>query len=122
RLVRGFPDLLVLECDGTDVVETWRAAGEAVAHARARKGPVLLHAHCTRPYSHSMSDDESAYRTEEERAEQEARDPIRRLRALLVEDGIAAEEELDRLEEEIAREVSDAADEALASPQPSGDT
>ncbi len=55
------------ECDGTDVVDTYRAAGEAVRHARERKGPALIHAHCTRPYSHSMSDDERMYRTEAER-------------------------------------------------------
>jgi 2-oxoisovalerate dehydrogenase E1 component len=118
KLVEGFPDLHIVECDGTDVVDVYRAAGAAVAHARDRKGPALLHAHCTRPYSHSMSDDERAYRTEAERAAQEARDPLTRTRALLIDRGIATPEELDALEAEVETEVAEAADEALAAPRP----
>jgi 2-oxoisovalerate dehydrogenase E1 component len=122
RLVSGFPGLEILECDGTDVVEMYRTAGEAVEYARERRGPALIHAHCTRPYSHSMSDDERMYRTDEERAAQDARCPLKRTRALLVETGIATEEELDALEEEVKQEVADAADEALEHPQPAPET
>ncbi|MFQ5538364.1 MAG: thiamine pyrophosphate-dependent enzyme [Gemmatimonadota bacterium] len=122
RLVSGFPGLKILECDGTDIVEMYRTAGEAVAHARTRKGPALIHAHCTRPYSHSMSDDERMYRTEAERAAQEARCPLRRTRALIVAAGIATEEELDTLEAEVEAEVAAAADEALSHPQPDPST
>ncbi|MGD8319281.1 MAG: thiamine pyrophosphate-dependent enzyme [Gemmatimonadota bacterium] len=122
KLVRGFPGLHVVECDGTDVVDTYRAAGEAVRYARERKGPALIHAHCVRPYSHSMSDDERMYRTEEEREAQDARDPLKRTRALLLEHGVATEEELDRLEADVLAEVGAAADEALEHPQPSVDT
>ncbi|MHC4925243.1 MAG: alpha-ketoacid dehydrogenase subunit alpha/beta, partial [Planctomycetota bacterium] len=122
QLVRGFPNLLILECDGTDVVESYRTAGDAIAHARARKGPVLLHAHTTRPYSHSMSDDERMYRTEEEREQQEARCPIRRTRALIMGAGIATEAELDAMDEEIQADVAEAADAALGHAQPSVET
>ncbi|MBW3534121.1 MAG: dehydrogenase, partial [Gemmatimonadetes bacterium] len=122
RLLTGFPDLKILECDGTDVVEMHRVAGEAVAWARERNGPALVHAHCTRPYSHSMSDDERMYRPETERAEQEAKDPLTRTRSLILEEGFATEEELDALEAEVKQEVADAADEAIARPQPSPET
>ena len=122
RLVSGFPDLKILECDGTDVVEMYRTAGEAVQYARERKGPALIHAHCTRPYSHSMSDDERMYRTEDERAQQDARCPLKRTRSLLVETGIASDEELDELEQDIKERVSEAADEALEHPQPDAST
>ena len=118
RLVRSFPGLHVVECDGTDVVDTYRAAGEVVRYARERKGPALLHAHCVRPYSHSMSDDERMYRTEEELAAQDAQDPLKRTRALLMEVGVATAEELDALEADVEREVAVASDQALASPQP----
>ncbi|HSG49932.1 MAG TPA: transketolase C-terminal domain-containing protein, partial [Longimicrobiales bacterium] len=122
KLVRGFPGIHIVECDGTDVVDTYRAAGEVVRYARERKGPALLHAHCVRPYSHSMSDDERMYRTDEELAAQDARDPLKRTRALLVESGIAGPEELDALEAEAERAVAEAADEALEHPQPPVET
>ena len=122
KLVAGFPDLLVIECDGTDVIDSYRAAGEAVAHARARKGPAFIHAHCVRPYSHSMSDDERLYRTEAERDIQEARDPLKRTRDLLIEVGASTADELDAMEAEVQEQVVAAGDEALASPQPAAET
>ena len=73
RLLTGFPDLKIVECDGTDLLESHRAAREVVRWCRERRGPALLHAHTTRPYSHSGSDDESAYRTPAERAAQDRR-------------------------------------------------
>lgn len=122
QLVSGFPDLHIVECDGTDLVDTYRAAGEAIRYARERRGPAMLHAHTTRPYSHSMSDDERAYRTPQEREEQESRDPLRRARDLILSVGAATEVELDALEDEVEAEVAAAADAALASPQPDPST
>ena len=64
---------------------------EAVAYARARKGPALVHAKVTRPYSHSLSDDEKLYKTPDERAAEAKRDPIVRLAAFLKAEGLATE-------------------------------
>jgi len=118
NLVSGFPGLNVVECDGTDLVDMYRTAGETIKYTRARRRPSLIHAHCTRPYSHSMSDDERAYRCADELEAQEARDPLTRARALLIEVGAATTEELDEREVTIHTEVLAASDEALASPQP----
>ena len=122
KLVAGFPSLHIIECDGTDVVDSYRAAGEAIAYARERKGPAFIHAQCTRPYSHSMSDDERTYRTEEELAAQEVRDPLKVTRALIIDAEIATSEELDALEAESEAAVAVAADQALESPQPDPST
>ncbi len=118
KLVSGFPDLYIQECDGTDVVESYAACQEAVRYCRERKGPALVHAHTTRPYSHSLSDDERMYRTEEEREAQALRDPLTRTRELLLGLGAASEEGLNQLEEEVRQEVAAAADEALTRHQP----
>ena len=59
--------------------ELRRRCSEAVAYARARKGPAFVHAKVIRPYSHSLSDDEQLYKTPEERAAEAKRDPIARL-------------------------------------------
>ena len=122
RLLTGFPDLRIQECDGNDVVDLYRTAGELVAHCREGKGPALLHAHCTRPYSHSLSDDERMYRPAAESEAQKEKDCLNRIRQLLLDEGIAGAEELDRIAEEARNEVAEAADEALARPQPEPDT
>jgi len=122
KLVSGFPDLLIRECDGTDVVESYTTAGEVVDYVRAKKGPALLQAHVTRPYSHSLSDDERTYRPAAELEEQTRRDPLTRTRARILELGFATEEELDRLEAEVEAEVAAAAEEAVTRPQPATDT
>src|SRR5438128_8636916 len=60
QLVRGFPNLhWVGEINGNDPIECYGILKEAVEHCRARKGPAFVRAVVTRPYSHSMSDDES---------------------------------------------------------------
>ena len=121
-LLRSMPNLHVRECDGTDILETYEAAGHVVGHCRAGEGPSLLHAHVTRPYSHSMSDDERMYRTQQEREEQERRDPLIRTRETIISMGIATEEELDQLEEDVLEEVAAAADQAVSMPQPEPET
>jgi 2-oxoisovalerate dehydrogenase E1 component len=122
RLVDGLPNLLVRECDGTDLLESFSVGREVVRYCRSRAGPALLHAHTTRPYSHSMSDDERMYRADAEREEQDRRDPLSRARDLLLELGLADEETLTRLEVEVEEEVSAAADEAILQPQPEPET
>jgi 2-oxoisovalerate dehydrogenase E1 component len=122
KLVSSFPNLYVEEVDGCDVLASYEAAGRAVAYCRERKGPALLHAHVIRPYSHSMSDDERAYRPESERALEASRDPIPNFRRFLIDEGLATPEELDALEAKIVQEVQEAADRALAQPQPAPET
>ena len=122
KLLTGFPDLFIVECDGTDVRDSYEKSAEAVAWCRARKGPALIHAHTVRPYSHSMSDDERMYRPEAEREKQAKRDPLVRLRSVLVEEGIADDAAMDALEKEVRDGVAQAADEALEHPQPAPET
>ena len=84
RLVESFPHLEVIRVDGTDLGPSYRAMREAVAYARARKGPALVHAKVIRPYSHSHTDDERLYKSAEERELEATRDPIARLAAPLI--------------------------------------
>ena len=122
KLVAGFPDLYLQKCDGTDPVESLETFKRAVEYCRARRGPALVHATCIRPYSHSLSDDEKLYRPDEERTSDAERDPVKRFGALLVDEGFVTQEELQRIKEEVEREVNEATDIALASPQPEPET
>jgi 2-oxoisovalerate dehydrogenase E1 component len=122
KLVEGFPNLYIQRCDGTDPIESLEVMQRAVEHCRQRKGAALVHAKVIRPYSHSLSDDEKLYRSDEERTTDAERDPIKRFGALLVEEEIATQDELQQLKDEIDKEVTEAADLALASPQPAKET
>ena len=118
RLVSSFPGLFVQSIDGTDFPESYRAMQDAVAYARARKGPALVHAKVIRPYSHSLSDDEKLYKTPDERASEARRDPIVRMADLLKSEDLATESELEAIVRDVEREVNDAAEAAKAAPKP----
>ena len=121
RLVSGFPGLRVYECDGTDFLDSFATAKEAVAHCRRHRAPVLIHATCTRPYSHSLSDDEKLYKTPEERAEEAARDPLVRFPRWLVSEGILDAHGVEILTSQVDLEVQKVAERALkATPPPVG--
>jgi 2-oxoisovalerate dehydrogenase E1 component len=122
RLVRSFPGLHVDSIDGTDFFASLDAMREATAYVRARKGPAFVHAHVIRPYSHSLSDDEKLYKPAKEREAEAHRDPIARFSEFLKSNGLATDEELAAIGEEVAREVDDAATRALAAPKPAKNT
>lgn len=122
KLIEGFPNLYRQRCDGTDPLESLATMRRAVDNCRKGRGPSFVHAKVIRPYSHSLSDDEKLYRCEAERVSDAEHDPVKRFGALLVQEGIASQDELQKLKDEIDREINEAADIALASPQPAPET
>ncbi len=122
KLVASMPGLLIQEVDGCDLVASYAAMSKAVAYARARRGPALVHAHVIRPYSHSLSDQETMYRPPEEREADAARDPLVTFPRWLVAEGHITEQELEALKAEVDAEILAATDDALAQPQPTADT
>jgi len=76
----GIPGLQV---DGNDVFAVWAAATEALERARSGGGPTLIEAVTYRIGDHTTADDATRYRSEEEVASWQARDPIARLRRYL---------------------------------------
>ncbi len=122
RLVEAFPHLKVFRVDGTDLVASLEVMHEAVAYARSGEGPAFVHAKVTRPYSHSLSDDERLYKTEEERTREAARDPLRRAAEHLLAGGLATREELDAFQVEVDLEINAATDIALVAEKPARDT
>jgi 2-oxoisovalerate dehydrogenase E1 component len=121
-LVTGFPDLYIEECDGTDIFASYETITRAANYCRERRGPALVHAHVTRPYSHSQSDDEQNYRPEAERTADARRDPLRKLATYLLKNRIASRAQLERIETEVDAEINDATDRALAVGQPAKNT
>jgi 2-oxoisovalerate dehydrogenase E1 component len=122
RLVSGFPNFHFEEIDGTDLVATYAAFSRAVSYCRAGTGPAFIHAHVIRPYSHSLSDDERAYRPDAERERDAARDPVSRMQMFLIREGILDENGINRLEKQVEEDLQIAVDRALAAALPTPDS
>jgi len=118
ELVQGFRGLHVVRFDGRDYFEVREKGREAIAHVRAGAGPCLLHATVTRPYSHSLSDDQTKYRSEEDLQAERDFDPIDTLEWALLENGILSYEEAQEIRVAAREEVQQAAAEALATSKP----
>ena len=122
ELVRGFRGLAVHKMDGRDYFEVRTKGKKAIERIRAGEGPALLHAIVTRPYSHSLSDDQRKYRTREELAEEQDYDPIDQLERELVGAQILSEEDSAAIRAEAKEHVAAAAAEAIAAPRPDPST
>jgi 2-oxoisovalerate dehydrogenase E1 component len=118
HLVQNYPNLKIIEVDGCDVEASYHAMNEAIEWCRARKGPAFVHAHVIRPYSHSMSDDESLYRPAQEREEESKKDPIYRLAQTLLEREHCTQTDLDQIHTEVDEEIEQATRRALDAPVP----
>jgi pyruvate dehydrogenase E1 component alpha subunit len=106
------------QVDGMDVHTVAAAGAKALDWCRSGKGPYILEMMTYRYRGHSMSDP-AKYRTREEvdkvRSE---RDPIEHLRAKMIEDGSAGEDDFKAIDREIRAVVNDAAEFAQANPEP----
>lgn len=108
--------LEVIELDGTDFIASYKVTRDVVNYCRSHKGPILLHAHVTRPLSHSSADTQAYYRSAEDLEAEAQRDPLARMVALFNNYGIteATLKELDAL---VTREVRSAAELAVNEPK-----
>ena len=106
-----------VEVDGMDVMAVRAAAQDAIARARAGEGPTLIEALTYRFRGHSLADpDELRSKTEKETWQ--ARDPIKRFAAYLIEQNLASQEDLTQIENRIQAVVDEAVEFAEASPEP----
>ncbi|MFO1036584.1 MAG: pyruvate dehydrogenase (acetyl-transferring) E1 component subunit alpha [Geminicoccaceae bacterium] len=106
------------EVDGMDVLAVNAAASESVAYVRGGHGPMILEALTYRYRGHSMSDP-AKYRTKEEVQEmRERHDPIEGLKAMLIADKAATEDELKQIDKDIRDICNEAARFAQDSPEP----
>lgn len=118
KCLSDIPGLKVLECDGTCPIDSYDTLKRAEKHLREGKGPVLLHAHVTRPYSHSLSDDHKFYRTKAELEQEAAIDTLKTYPDFLIKAGILTEEEKTAIESDINLAVKEAMKKAIETPWP----
>jgi len=103
--------------DGNDVLAVYEAAAEAVERARRNQGPTLIECKTYRHKGHSRVDP-AKYRPKEEVQEWLAKDPTKRFREHLLRNNLFTEEELQKIEKEVAAEIEEAVKFATESPFP----
>lgn len=77
----GFPGIRV---DGNDVLAVYEVTKRALENARVGGGPTLIEAFTYRMGAHTTSDDPTRYRVDAEVEVWKHRDPVERVKALLV--------------------------------------
>ncbi len=117
QIAAGF-GLPSYEVDGTWYEPLYQLLPSLIERMRQGGGPVVVEAKVVRLDSHSSSDDQTKYRTEDELAKARTYDPIMRTEKYLLEHGIMTEQQIQELRIQISAEITVAADEADAAPQP----
>lgn len=115
----GMPGVVV---DGNDLLAVRKAVLEAVARARAGRGPTLIEAKTFRMGGHSTSDDPTKYVPAEEIEAWRQKDPIPRFQRFMAAQGIWDDARAEAMEAELTEEVAQAARDAEAVPKPGLET
>ncbi|HVB38044.1 MAG TPA: thiamine pyrophosphate-dependent enzyme, partial [Vicinamibacterales bacterium] len=115
---RGFRNLAVIHCDGTDVFDSFRAMHEAVAFVRSGRGCAMVHAQCVRIGSHSNSDRQDLYRSPEELAAAKAADPLPKFVKRVIADGLVTDADLREIEAHNRLAYDEAAERVRVAPDP----
>ncbi len=91
----GFPGVRV---DGNDVLATYAVTKAALQQARDGGGPVLVEAFTYRMGAHTTNDDPTRYRLTDELEHWKLKDPLARVKAYLVRNGLADEDFFESVE------------------------
>jgi len=106
NLTKGYEGLSRYKIDGTDFTSANNLMKEVIGRVRLGEGPALVEADCVRLYPHSSSDDQKKYRPEEELTEDIARDPIEKLKEILLQVKVMTEEEESKFKVSVKEVVS----------------
>ncbi len=119
----GIPGVIA---DGTDALEMYRVTKDAVDRARKGDGPTLIEAKTHRRGGHAEGEEAflagQQYRTEQELAEMNAKDPLHLLHTYVTENGLIPVNQLETLDEDITQSVQEAVEFARNSPEPEIDS
>ena len=106
--------------DGNDPEEMFAHMSVAIERARAGEGPTLLECKTFRFLGHVLGDDDF-YIPKQEKAAAMANDPLPVLRARLIAQGYASEDQLATMQAALEAEIADAEEFGMNSPVPSVD-
>jgi len=110
----GIPDVTV---DGNDVIAVYEAVSEAVARARTGEGPTLVECKTYRWHGHYEGDPQT-YKPKEEVEEWQKKDPVPAFRKRLIEMGVLAQRDAEKIARDVDEEIEKAVKYARESPFP----
>ena len=116
----GFKNLKIINCDGRDPFDCWKALNSCRDYVLSGEGPAMVHADCDRVGSHSNSDRQELYRSPEELALVKRRDPMLQFRYMMINQGISSSEDIEAIEKQNQKLIFAAADLAEAAPKANG--
>ncbi|TFB09137.1 tungsten formylmethanofuran dehydrogenase [Candidatus Marinimicrobia bacterium MT.SAG.2] len=114
NMTRGYEGLSRYQIDGTDFTSINNLMKEVIGRVRLGEGPALVEADCVRLLPHSSSDDQKKYRSEEELAADIERDPIGKLKDMLLQSKVLTEEEDSRMVDSAKNVISSAVEFAVS--------
>ena len=111
------PGLKYFHCNGLDIFDTFRVAGEAAHYVRTRKKPAFLHVKTIRLYGHAGADVPTTYLPREEVEAEEANDPLLHSVRLLGQAGALTPDQALAIYHETNARVARVAAEAVTRPR-----
>ena len=121
KISAGYDNLARFNVDGTDFFETHLAFKKAVERARKGKGPSLIQSDVVRLLPHSSSDDQRKYRSEKDLESDRKRDPLLTFANTCIDEGIAKQEDFDKIRVMVKSQVDEEAEWAEVQADPISD-
>ena len=113
----AYENLKTIDSEGVEPFITWTAIQQAVDYVRSEGGPCLLRLRVPRLMGHTFVDTQT-YKTDEQLADEAARDPLPKLRTFLIDQGIYDEPGWLSLEQKVDQELAQALSTAETVPEP----
>lgn len=120
RIAQGF-GMPTYSIDGTWFEPMYQMIPPVIEEMRHGGGPALVEGQVIRMESHSSSDDQKKYRSQEELDQMVERDPVQQTEQYLLRHRILTQEEMQQMRSEAKMEVDEAADLADHEPPPRTD-
>lgn len=115
--MRGMPGMAYVAGDGGDLSSAYEASARAVEICRTKRTPVFLHLRCERVWGHAGSDADGEYRSQDEIAHAEERDPVLLTAQSLLDAGVMTADEIRREVQRASEAVDKLAREAVSRPK-----
>lgn len=107
-----------VKINGMNIFKVIEEGKKAVDYVRSGNGPMLIEMDTYRYRGHSMSDP-ATYRSKEEvNCKKENEDPIDNLRKYVLENNLAAEDDIKKIDKKVKVEIDEIVDFANSSPEP----